>query len=615
MNLELLSLTPDSQQKKGCISKMKRTRMITAVAAVAAAALALAACGSSNNGNSGSGSGNNNGAGSSSGFNAAVDKVFNPSDKKGGTLKLANSGNWDSTDPGDTYYGFSWNFVRNYGRSLLTFKSAPGDAGNELVPDLAEGLGVSSDNAKTWTYKIRKGIKYEDGTVVTSKDVKYAVARQLDKDALPNGPTYFNDQLDLKGYAGPYKDKDLTMAKFTAVDTPDDNTIVFHLKAPFSSFDYFAALPATVPVPPAKDTGTKYRDHPLSTGPYKFKTNEIDKQIVMVRNDQYDASTDPATGRKALPDEIDIELKAQAADVDNRLLSGSLDIDIAGTGVQTATQPKILNDAAQKAHADSAPIARLWYTAINSDVAPFDNLDCRKAVEYAADHTGYQRSYGGAESGGEIATNLMPPLIPGAEKFDLYNFGSKPGGDVDTAKQELTKCGKADGFTTNIAYRSERPKEKATAESLQQSLLKVGIKTELKGFPQGDYSKLYAGKPDFAKANGLGLIIYGWGADWNEGYGFLQQIVDSRTIRAGGGNTNISVKDPEVDKLIDRSLTETDTATREKTYVEIDKRVMENAYILPGLWAKSLLYRPARLTNVFINVAYGMYDYTTVGVS
>jgi len=346
-----------------------------------------------------------------------------------------------------------------------------------------------------------------------------------------------------------------------------------------------------------------------------FKTNEIDKQIVMVRNTNYDASTDPETGRKALPDEIDIELKAQAADVDNRLLAGSLDIDIQGTGVQTATQPKILNDKSVMAHADSAPLARLWYTAINSDVAPFDNVDCRKAVEYAADHAGYQRSYGGAESGGEIATNVMPPLIPGAEKFDLYNFAAKPNGDVDKAKESLTKCGKPDGFTTNIAYRSERPKEKATAESLQQALLKVGIKTELKGYPQGDYSKLYVGKPDFAKTNGLGLNVYGWGADWNEGYGFLQQIVDSRTIRAGGGNTNISVKDPAVDALIDRSLTETDTATREKTYVDIDKKVMENAYMLPGLWAKSLLYRNPRVTNVFINVAYGMYDYTTMGVS
>jgi peptide/nickel transport system substrate-binding protein len=591
--------------------------MIPAVAATAAIALALAACGSSNNNSGGSGGNtNNNGGGASAGFNAAKDNVFNPSDKKGGTLKMANSGNWDSVDPGDTYYGFSWNFLRNYGRSLVTFKSAAGADGNTLVPDLAESLGVASDNSKTWTYKLRKGIKFEDGTPVTSKDVKYAVARQLDKDVLPNGPTYFNDQLDLQGYKGPYVDKDLTMANFKAVETPDDTTIVFHLKQPLTTFDYLAMLPATVPVPAAKDTGTKYKEHPVATGPYKFQSNEIDKKMVLVRNDQYDPSTDPATGRKALPDEIDVQLKAQATDVDNRLLAGQLDVDIAGTGVQTGTQGRVLNDASNKARSDSSPLARLWYTVINPEVAPFDNIDCRKAVELAVDHAGYQRAYGGPEAGGDIATSLMPPapLIPGAKASDLYDFKNHPNGDPAKAKESLTKCGKPDGFSTNLAYRAERPKEKATAEALQQALSKVGIKTELKAYPQGDYSKLYIGKPEFAKANGLGLSVYGWGADWNEGYGFLQQIVDSRTIRASG-NTNINVKIPEVDSLLDKSLAETDTAKREDLYNQIDQKVMENANYIPGLWAHSLLYRPQRLTNVFINIAYGMYDYTTLGVS
>jgi len=590
--------------------------MISAVAAGSAFVMVLAACGGNSNTSSSPNSSGSNGGGSSTtpAFNAAVGKVFNPSDKKGGTLKIANSGDWDSIDPGNTYYGFSWNFVRNYGRALLTFKSAPGDAGNTLVPDLAEGLGTPSDNAKTWTYKIRKGVKFEDGTAVTSKDVKYAVARQLDKDVLPNGPTYFNDQLDLGDYKSPYVDKDLTMANLKAIETPDDNTIVFHLKQSFSAFDYFAALPATIPVPAAKDTGTKYQDHPISSGPYKFKTVETDKQYVLVRNENYDASTDPATGRKALPDEIDIELKANAADVDNRLLSNQLDLDIAGTGVQTETQPKILNDPQVKARADSAAEARLWYTGINSDVAPLDNVHCRKAVEYAADHAGYQRSYGGADAGGQIATNVMPPLIPGFQKNDEYGFLTDKSGNVDKAKQELQQCGKPDGFTTNISYRSERPKEKNTAEALQQSLAKVGIKTELKGFPQGDYSKLYAGKPDYAKNNGLGLIVYGWGADWNDGYGFLQQIVDSRTIRASGGNTNIAVKDPQIDQMLDKALQTTDKTARESIWNDIDKRIMDQAYILPGIWATGLLYRPQRLTNVFVNVAYGMYDYTNLGV-
>ncbi len=157
---------------------------------------------------------------------------------------------------------------------------------------------------------------------------------------------------------------------------------------------------------------------------------------------------------------------------------------------------------------------------------------------------------------------MMPPLVPGAPKSDTYNFLTKKNGDVDAAKGELSQCGKADGFATNMSYRAERPKEKALAESLQQSLAKVGIKLTLKPFPQGDYFKLYAGKPDYAKNNSLGLMANGWGADWPDGFGFLQQIVDSRVIRASGGNTNLTVKIPEVDSLLDKALETSCTGRR-----------------------------------------------------
>jgi peptide/nickel transport system substrate-binding protein len=132
--------------------------------------------------------------------------IHNPSVARGGTLRYANSGDWDSLDPADTYYAYSWNFARLYGRALVMFKPAPGAQGATLVPDLAESLGRASDGARTWTYTLRPGVKFEDGTPVTSRDVKFAVERSLDKTTFPNGPTYFNDVLDLQGYSSPYAD-------------------------------------------------------------------------------------------------------------------------------------------------------------------------------------------------------------------------------------------------------------------------------------------------------------------------------------------------------------------------------------------------------------------------
>jgi len=571
-------------------------------------ALGLTACGSNTPTSSSSG-----GSASVAAFNAAVGHVYNPSTKKGGTLRFASTGDWDSLDPADTYYGFSWDFIRLYGRSLTMFAPKPGADGLKLVPDLAESLGVPSDGGKTWTYKIRKGVKFEDGSAITSKDVKYAVERSLDKDTFVNGPTYFNDFLDLQGYTSPYKDSDPNKLGLKAIDTPDDQTIVFHLKSAFGGFDYFAMLPSTIPVPAAKDTGTKYKEHVVSSGPYMFQTNNLGKNFTMVRNPNWDAASDP--NRAALPDKIEVALNTNADDVDNRLLANDLDVAVEGTGVQAATQGKILSNPDQKKNADSASLARLWFSVINADVAPLDNIHCRKAIEYAVDHEGYQRAYGGPVGGGDIATNLLPPQIPGAQKIDLYNFGSKPNGDVDSAKQELQQCGQPNGFETNVSYRAERPKEKATAESMQQALQRVGIKLNLKAFPQGDYAKLYAGKPDYAKNNKLGIIIYGWGADWPDGFGFLQQIVDSRVIRAAGGNTNLGIKLPAVDQLIDKALTTTDASARNPIWGEIDKTVMENAEALPGVWAKVLLYRPTTLTNVYVNDGLGgFYDYAWMGV-
>src|SRR5262252_5620619 len=313
-----------------------KKRLVTVVAAAAALTLGLTACQQAPT--------TTNTAPATPAFNAALDKVYNPSDKKGGIVKMAISSDWDSIDPGDTYYGLSWNLVRLYGRALTMFKPVPGPDGNQLTPDLAESLGVPSDNGKTCTYKLRAGVKFDDGTPITSKDVAYAVERSIDKDVLVNGPTYFDDFLDWQGYRGPYKDKDKDPK--SAIETPDDRTIVFHLKAPFGGFDYFAMLPMTVPVPKAKDQGdtggAKYRDHVVSSGPYMFDTDEPGKGFTLKRNPNWDPATDP--NRRALPDGYSVTLGLAPNDIDNQLISGDLDVDLFGVGVQPASMSRVLSD-------------------------------------------------------------------------------------------------------------------------------------------------------------------------------------------------------------------------------------------------------------------------------
>jgi peptide/nickel transport system substrate-binding protein len=585
--------------------RIKRKRAMVVLAAVAA--LGLSACGSGDSGGGGSSAPKLD--------NKGLDSAVNPSDTKGGTIKYGLASEWgDSTiDPGETYYGYSWDMLRNFARTLVMFKPAPGKQGLELVPDLATDLGKSSDGGKTWTYTLKKGLKFEDGSPITAKDVAYGVLRSTDTTTFKTAPQYFVNMLDLpEGYDGVYgKFKNADTSK--AIETPDDYTIVFHLKQPFAGFDFLAQIPQTAPVPKAKDTGAKYKSHVISSGPYMFDGNfDAATGFKLVRNPNWDPATDP--NRKALPDEIDVKTSMDPDDLDNQIIAGTLDVDIAGTGVQPAALPKVLKDKSLMARADNPLATRLWYTSIIPTVKPFDNIDCRKAVMYAMSPTSYQNAYGGKFAGGVVASTVLPPTVPGYEDFDLYGQQKNLNGQVDKAKASLKSCGKPDGFETVMGYRAERQKEKATAQAFQDSLGKVGIKLTLKPLPEGDYFAATCGLPSYLVKNGIGLCTNGWAADWPDGFGFLSQIVDSRVITPTGGSSNLSVRIPEVDAMLDKAAVEPDEATRNKMWGEIDKRVMEEAVIYPGVYAKSVLLRSKNTTNVFVNDAFGYYDYTAMGV-
>jgi peptide/nickel transport system substrate-binding protein len=583
---------------------MKKIRSLAVVAACAALSTGLAACGG------GASSSSPQGA-DGGGYGAAIDTIVNVSDKKGGTLRFAHSDDWDSLDPGDTYYAFSWDFARLYSRALTTFKPAAGRAGLELVPDLAQSLGQSSDGGKTWTYKLRSGVKFDDGTPVTSRDVKYAVERSNFTDELQLGPKYFKQYLvdNKPAYKGPYKDK--SDAGLKSIETPDDSTIIFHLTQPMADFDYLTSMPQTAAVPKAKDNGIGYKNDIVSTGPYKIDSYVPGKQLVLSRNSNWDPSTDPI--RKAYPDHIDVALKQNADDIDNRLTSGVLDVDVAGTGVQQAAQPRILSDPGLKQHADDAVSGFTRYMALDTHVAPLDNLHCRIAVEYATDKVAAQTGFGGSVTGGDIATTLIPPTDDGYRKFDLYP--SPDGhGDLNRARQELAACGKPSGFSTKLSARSDRPKEVAAAQGIQQGLAKVGIKVQIVQYPAGDYFTEYAGAPNYVHQHGIGMIMTAWAADWPDGFGFLSQIVDGRAIKPSGGTNLGEENNPQVNAALDAAIANTDGTARTKAWGDIDEAVMKDAVNVPLIYAKSLLFRPPNLTNTGVTDAYGMYDYLNLGV-
>jgi peptide/nickel transport system substrate-binding protein len=366
-------------------------------------------------------------------------------------------------------------------------------------------------------------------------------------------------------------------------------------------------------VPQAKDTGLKYPTSIVSSGPYKIDNYTQGKSMTLSRNPYWDPATDPI--RKALPDKIELQLKQNADDIDNRLMSGALDMDVAGVGIQSGTQPKVLGNPAQKKNADNPIQGFLRFMSIDLHVKPLDNIHCRMAVEYATDKVAAQTAQGGPIAGGDIATTLIPPTVDGYRKFDLYPSGPDGHGDLVKAKQELAACGQPNGFSTKITARSDRPKEVAEAQGIQQGLAKVGIKAEVKTFPSGDYFNKYVGAPKYVHDNGIGLMLMAWAADWPTGFGFLQQIVDGRAIKPSGGNNLAEENNPAVNAAFDAGIGNTDDAARTKAWGDIDEMVMKDAVEVPLVYAKGVLYRPPNVKNVGITFGYGgMYDYLNMGV-
>ncbi|MGW2572042.1 ABC transporter substrate-binding protein [Streptomyces sp. NPDC001537] len=584
-----------------------RRKQALAAAAAVAGMLTMAACG----GGSDSG-GSKTGA---AGFDAANNKVAQADQvKKGGTLKFVTPQDADSWDTTRGYYGFMWDFARYYSRQLLTYKTEPGAKGAEVTPDLATDEGQVSTDGKTYTFHLRDGITWEDGKPITSQDIKYGIERVWAQDVLSGGPIYLQQMLDPNNtYKGPYKDTSKDKLGLKAIDTPDAKTIVFHLPKPNSDFKQVLAMVTASPVRQDKDTKSKYGLKPFSSGPYKFESYSPGKSLVLVRNTEWKASSDPV--RKAYPDKITLDISTNQSDMDQRLINGDYDIDASQTGL--GPQGRTIALKQHKDNLDNPVSGFIRYAVFPQSVKPFDNIDCRKAVIYAADHVSLQTARGGPIAGGDIGTNMLPPSIPGGEgqKYDPYKIaGANKTGNDDLAKQALKACGQPNGFKTTIAVRNNKSQEVATATSLQAALKKVGIQADIYQY-DGSQSAGIIGSPSNVAKKKLGIIIMGWGPDFPTVQGYGIPLWSSHYILQSGNNNYALIKDKTIDGLFDQYNGELNEAKKTQIATEINHKVSEGAYYLPFTFERLLNWRSSRIGNVYTTNAYsGYYDFVNIGL-
>ncbi|MFK3730848.1 ABC transporter substrate-binding protein [Streptomyces sp. NPDC088090] len=547
-------------------------------------------------------------AGSPGGFNAAVGKVVNASDKKGGTLRLASMMDADSWDPARSYSGWVWSIQRLYSRTLMTYAPEPGEKGLSVVPDLAAAQPQVSSDGRTYTFRLRPGLKFEDGTPITAADVKYGIERAFAPEIV-GGPTYLVDVLDQKqNYQGPYKDTGTSGLR--SVEAPDDLTLVFRLAEADSRFPYLLTMGATAPVPRKRDSAARYGTRPMSSGPYRFSSYQPDRSLVLVRNEQWDPATDPL--RKALPDRVELTILPDQAKVDEQLLAGTADLDASQTGMTQENAVRTLADPKRKADLDNPYSGYLRMAAMISDTAPLDNVNCRKAVVYAAG-TKTLRAARGGDSFTSPQGNMLPPTVRGADSYDPFGLtGGEP--RREEAEKALRACGKPGGFTTKIALNAANTKDAEVVTALQNDLKAVGITLETERFDNVTAYFAALGSPKIQREKGIGMLMMGWGADFPTGAGFLQPLADGGLTRVEGNNNYARVNDPRINELFDRASAETDDAAATRLYQEINHRVTDGAYYLPVSAEKTVAYRGPRLTNVYVHEAFNLIDVQALGI-
>jgi peptide/nickel transport system substrate-binding protein len=250
-------------------------------------------------------------------------------------------------------------------------------------------------------------------------------------------------------------------------------------------------------------------------------------------------------------------------------------------------------------------------------VKPFDNIHCRNAAIYGADHVSLQTARGGPVAGGDIGTNMLPPSVPGAEhqKYDPFQMaGANKNGNATKAKEELKACGKPNGFSTTIAVRNNKPAEVATAQSLQASLKKVGINAQIDQYDGANYASVI-GSPANVKNKNYGIIIMGWGPDFSTVQGYGLPIWDSKYITQSGNNNFAMINDKTIDGLFDQYTKATSASQQADIAKQLNHKVMEGGYYLPFVFEKYIDWRSSRLANVYTSDAYsGVYDFVNMGL-
>lgn len=562
---------------------MRRTR--ATLVAVAAGALVLTACSSGGGGKSGE----NNDAKTKQQksqeqlkgqitFGSAADSTGPaapvPGAQEGGTLHALERDSFTHLDPGQIYVSNEGQLATLLHRGLTTYKLG-NDGKYTVVGDLATDSGQETDGGKTWTFKLKDGIKWEDGTPITSADIRWSVER-LFAPFIANGPAYLQQWLGNTSGSdyrkllpeGPYKGKHLPDSLLA---TPDAKTIVFHFPNSEPDAPYLFAMPGYSAVDSKKDTKEKYDKAPVASGPYKIQSFNTGKSMTLVKNTQWDPKTDSA--RHQYVDTYDITFNHQAEDSTKRLMADNGDNQTSlsfANAVDPDNTPKVVGspEIYKRTVAGYQP----FVGQVNFNMNKIKDIRIRKALALAIPTKPVWQALG-ASYGAEYAGGYISPTLAGYQKSDPLGKVAKPNGDQVAAKKILTD---ANALNTKITYayiNTTAGQEYSVV--IADALKKAGFNVQRKDLPSATYYDLI-GKVD----NPYDIYASAWGADWPSTLTVIPPVFDGRTIADQAPNYS-HVNDPKINSEIDRIKKITDPQQAAAEWFKLNTYIVSD--VIPGV--------------------------------
>ncbi|MGO9956738.1 MAG: ABC transporter substrate-binding protein [Solirubrobacteraceae bacterium] len=587
---------------------MRGSRSLIATAITGLLAVGITACGSSSSSSSSSGAASSASSSSSSiqsiplkaGENPVGQILTGTTKKRGGTLTVYSSEDFEHLDPGESY--FTEDYAVDFATQRPLFSYLPNTT-TVLSPDLASVIpttanGGITDGGETVTVHIRPGVFFSPpvNREVTSADVAYAIERGANPNvANPYFAAYFGAgaPAPLDGAQSPnYKG-----GPIPGIQTPNKFTIVFHTIKPSGPFLVSAlSLPLSAPVPESfagpldKHSPTTYgTTYLVATGPYMIKSNaqglfqgigyQTGKSLTLVRNPNWNPKTDY---RPAYLDQINVNIGGDASVIGQQVLKGSdsVQLDTPAQSIVKLAYESYPSDITFTAGSGD------HYVALDNAHGVFTNVNLRRAVYANLDRAAIIKLRGGSLTG-QPATHFIYPGVSGFPQAGGYPGPQVPwnadiNGSLSVAEKYMKAAGYPTGKYTGSAtvqiVGANNGNDPAIIQLLNSDMTQLGFHTHVSEVDQSVMYAKYCGVP---KEEIDACPTVGWVRDFADPLTVLYVPFYGPAITSTNNSNWGQVNEPAVNAAMDKAALITDPTARAQAWANIDKMLVYNAVAIP----------------------------------